>query len=138
MTPVMCMVRHNPPHSYGDCVRACIASLLSMPAEHVPHFYHDDCDGLEGVRRIREFLKSIGYGVFTVQYSGEAPLSDVLAVMNDNCPAAYYMLFGSNSGGNHVVICQNDQIVHDPNWYKMPIIGPLSTGAWAVMVLVKL
>lgn len=138
MTPIMCMVRHDPPNSYGDCVRACIASLLSMPAEHVPHFFHDDCDGVEGVRRIREFLATIGYAVFAVQYDGQATLSDVLAIMNDNCPTAYYMLFGSTNIGNHVVICQNDQIVHDPAWYRSPLIGPQRGGAWAVMVLVKL
>ncbi len=46
-------VPHNPPHSYGDCFRACIASILEMD---VPHFLdgNEDDDWPETTRSLSE------------------------------------------------------------------------------------
>lgn len=131
------MVKHDPPNSYGDCVRACIASLLSMPAEHVPHFYHDNCEGVEGNQRLKEFLQTVGYAPFWVAYDGASRLDEIQRIMTLNAPSVHYMLFHANSGGDHVIICKDDQIVHDPAWYRLPITGPNSIGNWGVLVLVK-
>ena len=137
MIPVHCIVKHDPPNSYGDCVRACVASLLNLPAEAVPHFYHDNNkDAAQD--RIREFLATVGYAPFWVHYPADAPLADILTVMNSNCPNAHYILFGRTETGDHVVVCRNDEIVHDPAWYRVPIIGPTSLDRWGVLVLVKL
>jgi hypothetical protein len=45
MMPVEMIVDHCPEEGrYGDCFRACVASLMELPAEAVPHF----CDGNPG------------------------------------------------------------------------------------------
>ena len=36
MIPIPMRVPHNPPHSYGDCFRACIASILEMDVPPLP------------------------------------------------------------------------------------------------------
>ena len=38
MTPTHCITKHNPPHSYGDCLRACVATILDFDALDVPNF----------------------------------------------------------------------------------------------------
>ena len=50
MRPVPMRVKHNPPHTYGDCHRACMESILEV---EVPHFLSDDPPYDEWQRRIR-------------------------------------------------------------------------------------
>lgn len=138
MTPTLSLVKHDPPNSYGDCVRACVASILNMPAELVPHFYHDGCDGVEGTRRMRAYLATLGYGLNGVQYSGEALVTEVLEIMRENATDIYYILIAANASGDHAIVCKNDQIEFDPAWFVEPIIGPHSDGLWSVFMLVKL
>jgi len=52
----ICLVKNDPPYSYGDCLRACIASLLEMPTANVPHFVHDGCEPAITYQRVREWL----------------------------------------------------------------------------------
>lgn len=126
MTPVICQVKHDPPNSYGDCVRACIASLFDLDPPKVPHFAHDGCDFNTMIQRIREWLKG---GLFLTYFPASAQLSEIREHMAINNPGVYYMLFSEN----HVVICKGGKIVHDPAWYKTSLVQP--TEAWAVGVL---
>lgn len=109
-----------------------------MPAETVPHFYHDGCDGMEGMLRMRSYLLSLGYGLNAIQYSGEALISEVLEIMRQNATGIYYILIAANASGDHAIVCKDDQIEFDPAWYSEPIIGPHSDGVWSVLMLVKL
>lgn len=136
MTPVHCLVKHNPDAgTFGDCVRACIASLLDMRAEDVPHFYEDDCDGETGIKRIYRFLSPLGLSPFFVYFNGSDPLETVLQHMAVANPDAHYMLYGNSGFGDHVVVCQGGKIVHDPAWVADGIEGPNSNGFWSIMVL---
>lgn len=138
MTPVHCLVRHQPPDSYGDCVRACVASLLDLPAESVPHFAGIAKTGDEMLTYMRVWLMTQGYAPFIGHFDGDASVSEILQQQAMVNPGCYFMLFGRVEGGDHVVICRNDKIVHDPNWYRTAMTGPGSTGVWIVMVLTKL
>jgi len=43
--PVKQTIIHNPDNGmYGDCFRACVASLLEKPIEKVPHFCNREAD----------------------------------------------------------------------------------------------
>ncbi len=48
MTPLTQRYLHNPPETYGDCYRACIASLLDLGLDDVPHFYDRITLGMDG------------------------------------------------------------------------------------------
>ena len=129
MTPTFCMTRHDPPHSYGDCLRACIASLFDMDAADVPNFADGDADSIAGCRL---WLVDRGTSLFLTQYSSDASDVEVRQCVAALNPNIHYLLFSAN----HVVICRNDKIVHDPAWYRTALKVP--DEAWTVGVLVTL
>jgi hypothetical protein len=139
MTPVLCRVKHDPEAgTYGDCVRACVASILDMDGDAVPHFFHDNCSGEVANVRMRDWLRTVGYSPFFVNYPGEIPKRDLMSMMSDLNPDTYYILFGMvESGGDHVVVCKGGHQVHNPAWFATAMTGPGSHGLWSVMVIAK-
>lgn len=136
MTPVFCRVKHEPEAgTYGDCVRACIASLLDMQTEDVPHFYEDNCDGETGNARVSEWLDGRELVPFWTVFPGSDPLDAVFQHMGAVNPNVHYLLFGNSGAGDHVVVCKGGKIVHNPSWVDDGIAGPNSNGFWMIMVL---
>lgn len=135
MIPAVCTVKHNPPHTYGDCVRAAVASVLNLSTTHVPHFYHDGCSGDVGASRLRDYLRTVGYFPCWITLDGSASVQDVLTYMGAQNPGFHYLFFGSTSQGPHVVVCMGDTVVHDPSWYRQGLIAP-TDGVWQIVVLV--
>lgn len=133
---VQCRVPHRPEENkYGDCVRACVASILELDAEHVPHFYHDNPTPEVGMQRIRDYLRP-SHTAFVTNYPPE-PLNDLLLIMGEANPDTVYMLFGSVGEGDHVVICEGGKIIHNPAWIGCSLVGPGSHGFWQVMVIAR-
>lgn len=139
MTPAFCRVKHDPDAgTYGDCLRACVASLLDLDAEKVPHFYHDNCDPYEGNRRLREFLRPLGFAPWFIGFDGSITLAELLELMGEQNPDSHYVLYGRDtSGGDHVVVCRGDKIVHNPAWFGCSLVGPTSTGYWVTLVIAR-
>lgn len=137
MTPAQCRVTHDPERGlYGDCVRACIASILDIAdPDTVPHFYHDGCDAETGIKRINAYLKPLGLIHFAVNFDGSATMDDVLSAIY---PAATLMLYGNDGGGDHVVVCQGGKVVHNPAWFPKRMVGAGSHGFWTVAVLARI
>lgn len=139
MIPVNCRVKHDPANgTYGDCIRACIATMMELDAEKVPHFKHDDCDGPTLNKRIRTWLEMHNFAPFWLHYDGKDSLKDTLAMIGELNTNATYMLYGSIVGGDHVMVCRGDKIVHDPAWFPQTFVGPGSHGFWSVMLITKL
>lgn len=137
MTPVHCRVKHDPDAgTYGDCVRACVASILDLDAEEVPHFYHDN-DPQTGMTRIRAFLNDIDLAPFFAHYDKSTPLREILQVMGQMNPNVHYILWGATNEGDHVVVAKDDKIVHNPSWYPTAIVKAPSYGMWSVMVIAR-
>lgn len=137
MTPFHCIVKHDPPNSYGDCLRACIASMLNVDnINNVPHFLRDG-DQERSDKEIKEFLLSHGLRPFVIAFPGSVALGDIFNVMNECNTDIEYMLFCTCGGGDHVVICKNDKMIHNPSWDNCAITGPLSDGGWAILVMVR-
>lgn len=137
MKPVTCTVKHNPPESFGDCVRACVASILEMRAETVPHFADDGCNGDEMMNRIRDFLAPMGLAPVIVPFDGSASLSDLLLLWKMNSFESHAILFCRSGGSDHAVVMYDGRVVHNPAWYAGLIDGPTSSGFWHVLVLVR-
>ena len=139
MTPQKQRFRHNPPETFGDCASACLASLLDMPIEDVPHFsklFWEDRDGWGKAEK--EFLASKGLRKAQFGYSSE--LKDVLLYMKEANPDMYYILLGtSKNGTHHDVIGLNDEIVWDPSIDNSGIVAPCKDeGAYYVSVFVPI
>lgn len=139
MIPVHCRVKHDPAAgTYGDCIRACVASILEMVPEAVPHFTHDDPGAIVANRRIAEFLATLRLAPFWSHYDGSATLAEVIAYQAEQNPTATYMLFGGlEGGGDHVVICKDGAVDFNPAWYSCNLVGPGAHGLWSVMVICR-
>lgn len=137
MIPHKCLVKHDPPNSYGDCFRACIASLLAYPdAEQIPHFYRDGNDE-RGLIEFKEWLTHCHkLKPFYMAMPGKTPHEHIFEMMSGVNTDIEYLLFCQCGGENHVLICQNDKIIHDPAWYSSQISGPCDNGFWVIVVLV--
>lgn len=135
MTPVHCRVSHNPPHTYGDCIRACVASILNLDPEKVPHFIEDGCDGETVHARIRAWLGERNLAPFWTHFDGSIPLEDILSLVGEQNPTAYYILYGATADGDHVVVCRGGEVVHNPAWYRIPFVGSPSWGCWTILVI---
>jgi hypothetical protein len=139
MIPAKCRVRHDTEEgTFGDCMRAVIASVLELDADTVPHFFHDNPEPEEGQRRVREWLSERGLAQFTMHLDGSIPLEDVLEFQGAQNPGAPIILLAQSGGGtDHVVIVQDGKITHDPSWFPCGIKGPNSAGYWSFTVIVR-
>lgn len=135
MKPEICKVKNDPPNSYGDCVRACVASLLER--DDVPHFYEDG-NGQAAFVRMREYLSQHGLIPAYFDLSGEATLHDILETVKETYGNVEFLLFCRNRSGDHCVIGRGNEIVHDPAWYRTEIVGPHSMGVWIVILLARI
>ena len=85
----------------GDCFRACVASLLDLPLEDVPHFA---TFGVEGgwLLECRRWLKERG---LTIIFTDEPPPAGCLAIASGPTPR----------GAEHAVVVRGQELVHDPH-----------------------
>lgn len=136
MIPAMCLTN-------DDCVRACIASLLELDTEAVPHWYADIPHGDEFASNdannaMQDWLAKRGYIIAIRGYFGSQTLEDVQrSLVETYGPQQHYMLW-CDSGGDHAVIGCGNKIAWNPAWYKSPIDGPHSCGMWLVWIIAKL
>ena len=94
------------PYLPGNCLSACVASILDLPAERVPLFVQksDPCDGI-WPERLDTWLAEQGLGALIL------PASIVLAP-----PEGFYILYGrSVKNFEHAVVGKAGHVVHDPH-----------------------
>lgn len=138
----MCRVKHDPPRSYGDCLRACIASIMDLDPEHVPHFADMAATGTEARASARRWLGLRGLTITAFALDGSESVQGVLDWMGENNPDTTWMLFGSTTRApaapaDHVVVCQGGKVVHDPAWVPTSIKRVGSCGYWEIWVVSK-
>ena len=121
MIPVDQQYKHQPSKGiYGDCYRACIASILEKPIEDVPHFLIDDPAQEIYEERIQKFFNESNIARICIPYI----TNPILHMKNVN-PGIYYILSGTTSDNiGHSVVCIDDKIVHDPEG-NVGISGPM-------------
>lgn len=138
MKPQWTEYQHNPPHSYGDCLRACIASLLEVPRALVPHFNIDGAHGPELWQRINSWLHNEhSLLMFGVGWTGDIELDTIVEVVSNNNPGIHFMVIGALSDGTpHCCIYRDGEMVHDPaTWQTGGLVKALDD-IWSVIVLV--
>ena len=110
MKPVDMTIMHNPDkNQYGDCQRACIASLLELDIESVPHFLKTGIDE-DFFLSLNSFLAEEGLVHLEImpidfdhpQFTGKADI--------------YHLIYGPTiRGTQHATIGLNGEVVHDPH-----------------------
>jgi len=94
--------------SRGNCMSACLASLLEIPLESVPLFLSEDGDQtrFDWSVRLDDFLSQ--FGLYALHFSSY-PVSPAMM------PGVLHIMTGiSPRGRPHAVIGKGWSIVHDP------------------------
>jgi hypothetical protein len=131
MRPIKQRNRHDPANGvYGDCHRACVASILELRYEDVPHFADGENDG-KFAQRERAFFARHGLVPITMAYSGEATFEQIMLTLKTQAPGVYAIMGGrSPRGFNHSVIVLDGEIVHDPSYDGGGLVRPCDDGNW--------
>lgn len=92
----------------GDCLRACVASILELPLKSVPHFSRDYT--VDWFEYLVDFLYAYDYEAYWTpkgkwDYTGNYSIG--------------YGWLADKPGWEHVVVCWNGHIVHDPSPLKL-------------------
>lgn len=120
MIPVEQEFAHDPDNGvYGDCFRACLASLLELPISEVPHIMHDNPPVEVYRQRTNSFLAEHDLFLFTVGglwdfeewRSTNCIIRDVYHIISDRSPRF--------PDAFHAVIGKNGEVVHDPHPTKL-------------------
>lgn len=132
---------HDPEQGiYGDCYRTCVAMILDMDRDVVPHFSkqcHIYPDGPSATQRLRDWLKLKNLGVFSVTLSGEHKIEEVLDILGNSSFDIPFMLIGESGkykDVGHVVVVRNGAIVADPS--GSGIVGPIADRYWLEVISV--
>lgn len=115
MIPHKSRVKHDPPNSHGDCIRACIASLLDcQDATTVPHFCVDGADNETVAERVDLFLRKFRLYELSLPVRAHT-VTEALDFCSTYTGHNHYLFSGlSRTGCPHVVIAKGSEIVHDP------------------------
>lgn len=118
-----------PPEERGDCVDACLASILEVPISECPCPH--DGDWWE------QMQAAVGQHGYRVVYLGGLPEDDSAEALEAWIGAVYWIAavqslsLGSNADGSpvmHVVVMRGGEIVHDPSLGKRYPLGPVGAG----------
>lgn len=100
---------------WGDCFRACIASLLDLEVTEVPHV-NADITFEEWDKMYRDFLHDRGYRKIALPLVASSP-EEALSITAGWADGLPYIFSGADrlGSGSHAVIAQHGKIIHDPN-----------------------
>lgn len=124
----------------GDCHRTCIAMILDLDRDEVPHFManvpHEadaespECKAAEEAER--EWMAARGLAPIHWGYTGDTPLLEVLAVLGRLVRGTAVILgCTSGNGVNHSVVVYEGAI-YNPAGGNATIAGPMRDGFWIV------
>ena len=131
MTPVDMTVMHDPENgAIGDCFRCCIASLLDMQPEQVPHFMDypwDDPDGGKWFRHLNQWLRDKGLAYIEINVDPQQPWKWGDFVQCGFDP--WYIWSGESPRARHSTVAQAGILVHDPHPSRAGLVGPYKDGS---------
>jgi|GEM_PF-827209 hypothetical protein len=132
MIPVYQELLHDPEKENGDCFRACVATLLGLTLEQVPHFCRKGNDG-NWFNEFQEWLKARGWTCFSVS-SGDPDGWFMSVAMSD----AVYLLAGPSprfEGELHQVLARGGEIIHDPHPDNTGLLPPAEGEYWEATIV---
>ena len=102
----------------GDCMRACIASLLELPLTTVPNFAENNAANF--YEFLTDFLSLYGLKAVDICFAdkqGTEAIKDCVLIATGVSPRAL------NDDQKHAVIWLNGKILHDPHPSKAGLFG---------------
>lgn len=138
MTPHIQLFRHDPANGVmGDCYRTCVACLLDLQPEDVPHVVQSMDDGEACTARMNEWLAGRGLKFIPMGWpSDQMAMEDALLVASAFSPGTAFLFSGTSPRGtDHVTIARDGEIVHDPHPDGGNLVGPMGDGWWHIEFL---
>ena len=128
--------RHDPANGiYGDCHRTCIAMILDMDRDDVPHFAAEAERDEDLFWRLQDDWLG-KRGLTMASFGFAAALDAVLEQMGAQAPKVHYILGGkSMSGAHHSVVALGGHIAADPSPDGSGLVGPCADGHYWVDLL---
>ena len=120
-------VTHDPENGVrGDCFRCCIASLLELPAQAVPHVMDYDWTVSEPgpgqwFKTLNDWLQQFDLTYLEFEFKPEQQWNWKAFDTSFNC---YHTLSGQSPRAPHTVVAHNGEMVHDPHPNRAGLIGP--------------
>ncbi len=135
---------HRPEQNqYGDCWRTCIACILNVPPNNIPHYYEQLWKEGENISQevhaaTNEFLADAGYGVQYIEIPVQCD-EEQLRVYISHYFKDMYVIVGCNSkNGGHSVIMKGYDYMWDPAIDNSGCVGPMEDGYYWIGFLVDL
>lgn len=138
---------------YGDCHRTCLAMILDMDRDDVPHFMHgvpnaagpDHPESVRCQREQAEWLAGMGLAVAELPFAGSIDLQQVLDQTARTCSGVAAILgCTSVAGFGHSVVIMDGEVWNPAGRGRDGITGPMAmaepgweAGAWWVTFLVR-
>lgn len=128
----------------GDCFRTCLACILNLSPEEVPHYYAEywknSDESVVGI--VLEYTnawlskRNLSYVEFPVGAKDNEQLFKWASsyVAKD----AYFALGCSSKNGGHSVVARSDGYIWDPAIDNSGCVGPMSDGYYWIGLIVKL
>lgn len=107
----------------GNCFPACLASILELPLEEIPHFYEgcevdDFLANLKSLAKIEEFLNKQKYSYcvhFCEDFDSEEEFLKFIQTQTDSYWIAVGLPLMESDGEHHAVVYKNNKLLHDPH-----------------------
>ena len=134
---------HDPDNGvFGDCYRTCLAAMLGMPRDSVPHWVKTMEPALWESKvqpKYDKWLAKKGLQELAIPVQ-DAGLENILEWQNTRTrmPTIAMLTGQSGTGCNHVVLVSGGKIIHDPGQNDPGIIGPSGDGFYWVTWLIPL
>lgn len=106
--------RHRPDEGiWGDCHRTCIANILAIDPDQVPH-EHRYMSGEEFRDQMNEYLSTVGLSAVAMWWP--AQISQVLTTHRNLNPSVYFILSGTTPReAVHSVLCIGGVVAKNPS-----------------------
>lgn len=119
-----CQVPHNPPHSHGDCLRACIATIIQR--NDVPHVMVPRATEHSAWSKLRKYLFKNKKFILVKQ------VDDPWSIEGDEP----FILLCRTETGNHAVVVKNGQVFNDPAQQPKEILGSVGCSeGWLILYI---
>lgn len=111
----------------GNCLQACVASLLDLPLNEVPHFLAQEPHN-EWFRRLARWLKPRGVGCFWTTVNpicGAIPGHCILGIRTERAEARQQREDWLHAVVGKATVCDDEvtfEIVHDPDPRSSPMV----------------
>lgn len=132
MIPVMQTLFGNPA---GNCLMACVASIMEVPLEQFPDLYEAEEAGKEWWEVMREAVREHRWEITWIRdpFSKTYRLAPVgYAVAGGPSPRATPSLEDDAQHPGHAVVCLDGEMVHDPHPDGDGLAGPVDS--WYLLI----